>query len=367
MCREPAVIEVRRHNAGFCQPCFLKHCRDQVTRAIDDFEMMSPTDRVLVAVSGGKDSLALWDILLALGYQVDGLYLGLGIGEYSGTSGTFARDFAAGRGLKLIEVDIPSEFGFDIPTGARAAKRAPCSACGLSKRHLFNQAAVDHGYDVVATGHNLDDEAAVLFGNVLRWETGYLGRQAPVLPGTHGFVRKVKPLVRMGEREMAAYCVLSGIDYMVEECPMAVGNKHLGYKDALNQIEVQSPGTKAAFYFSFLDRVSPLFTGIAEEEREGLQPCSGCGSPTTGEWCAFCKLVAKAAPGAAGPSAGADAGAGAVGAGAVASAALGAGGVASGAGGGAVASAGAGAGASAGAGAGAVASAGSLDRPANSG
>jgi uncharacterized protein (TIGR00269 family) len=164
-----------------------------------------------------------------------------------------------------------------------------------------------------------------------------------VLPGTHGFVRKVKPLVRMGEREMAAYCVLSGIDYMVEECPMAVGNKHLGYKDALNQIEVQSPGTKAAFYFSFLDRVAPLFTGIAEEEREGLQPCSGCGSPTTGEWCAFCKLVAKAAPGAAGPSAGADAGAGAVG--------------------GAVASAGA----SAGAGAGAGASAGSLDGPANSG
>jgi tRNA-5-methyluridine54 2-sulfurtransferase len=295
VCRQPAVIEVRRHNAGFCQPHFLKHCRDQVGRAIEDFAMIGADDRVLVAVSGGKDSLALWDILLDLGYHVDGLYLGLGIGEYSDASGRYARDYAGRREAKLIEVDIPLEFGFDIPAGARAARRAPCSACGLSKRHLFNKAAVEHGYDVVATGHNLDDEAAVLFGNVLRWDTAYLGRQAPVLPAAHGFARKVKPLIRLGEREMAAYCVLSGIDYIVEECPMAVGNKHLGYKDALNQIEVQSPGAKAAFYFSFLDRVSPLFSGVAEEEREGLRPCTGCGAPTTEEWCAFCKLVAKAA------------------------------------------------------------------------
>ena len=121
----------------------------------------------------------------------------------------------------------------------------PCSACGLSKRHLFDQAALDGGYDAVVTGHNLDDEAAVLFGNALRWQTEYLGRQLPVLPARDGFPRKVKPLVRLGEREMAAYCVLRGIDYIVEECPMAAGNKHLGYKEALNAIEAQSPGAQA--------------------------------------------------------------------------------------------------------------------------
>lgn len=293
VCREPAVIEVRRHNAGFCRPHFLKHCRDQVARAIDDFAMFGPDDRVLVAVSGGKDSLALWDVLRDLGYGVDGLYLGLGIGEYSQSSGTYARDYAAARGATLIEVDLATEFGLDISGGARAANRAPCSACGLSKRHLFNRAALEGGYDVVATGHNLDDEAAVLFGNVLRWETAYLGRQAPVLPAAAGFARKVKPLIRLSERETAAYCVLSGIDYIVEECPMAGGNKHLGYKDALNQVEVASPGSKATFYFGFLDRVAPMFASIAETEREKLRPCAGCGAPTTGEWCAFCKLVAR--------------------------------------------------------------------------
>ena len=288
------MIELRRHNAGFCQPCFLRYCREQVRKAIDDYAMVAPGDRVLVAVSGGKDSLALWDILRQLEYDADGLYIGLGIGDYSDESGRYARDFAGERGLKLVEIDIPTAFGFDIPGAALATKRVPCSACGLSKRHLFNQAALDGGYDVVATGHNLDDEAAVLFGNVLRWDTAYLGRQLPVLPGAEGFARKVKPLVRLSERETAAYCVLSGIDYIIEECPNAVGNKHLGYKEALNAIEEQSPGSKGAFYFGFLDRASDLFTGSAAEEREALHPCPSCGAPTTAEVCAFCKLTVRA-------------------------------------------------------------------------
>jgi len=296
-CRAPEiVIELRRHNAAFCKDCFLHHCREQVRRTIDDFEMFRPDDRVLVAVSGGKDSLGLWDILLDLEYQVEGLYLGLGIGEYSDESGRMTRAFAARRGASLIEVDLPADYGFDIPTAAAVTRRVPCSACGLSKRHLFNSAARDGGFDVIATGHNLDDEAAVLFGNVLRWETDYLGRQQPVLPASDGFAKKVKPLVRLGEREMAAYCVLRGIDYIVEECPNAVGNKHLGYKEALNAIEDQSPGSKNAFYFGFLARGAPLFAGDTAASKDELTPCPTCGSPTTGERCAFCKLVSRVAP-----------------------------------------------------------------------
>lgn len=295
VCREPAVIDIRRHNAAFCRDHFLKLCRDQVARAIAEFAMIAPDERVLVAVSGGKDSLALWDLLLELGYHADGLYLGLGIGDYSASSGRYARAFAERRGATLHEIDLRDDLGFDVPTAARATRRVPCSACGLSKRHLFDQAARDGGYDVVATGHNLDDEAAVLFGNVLRWDVGYLGRQLPVLRERPGFPRKVKPLVRLGEREMAAYCVLRGIDYIVEECPMAVGNRHLGYKEALNAIEQQSPGSKASFYFGFLERVSPRFAAEAEEEKEGLTPCARCGAPTTGEVCSFCRLAERAA------------------------------------------------------------------------
>jgi tRNA-5-methyluridine54 2-sulfurtransferase len=289
-CKAPALIDVRRHNAAFCADCFVHHCQEQVRRAIDGFDMIHPGERVLVAVSGGKDSLGAWELLVDLGYDTDGLYLGLGIGEYSDSSGDYARDFANARGLKLIEIDIPAEHGFDIKTAAATVRRPPCGACGLSKRHLFNQAALDGGYDVVATGHNLDDEAAVLFGNVLRWDAEYLGRQYPVLPAAPGFVRKVKPLVRLTEREMAAYCVIRGIDYIVEECPMAEGNRHLAYKDALNTIEQRSPGAKANFLFSFLERAHERFAGDAEVERAELSPCTVCGSPTPGDVCAFCRM-----------------------------------------------------------------------------
>jgi uncharacterized protein (TIGR00269 family) len=292
-CREPAVIEVRRHNAGFCRDCFLHHCREQVRKTIDDFDMVGRGDRVLLAVSGGKDSLALWDILLDLDVDATGLYLGLGIGDYSDSSGAYARDFAARRHAPLVEIDLPTDVGFDIPSAAAGARRVPCSACGLSKRHLFNRAAIDGGFDVVATGHNLDDEAAVLFGNVLRWSEEYLARQLPVLSASDGFVRKVKPLIRLGERETAAYCVLRGIDYIVEECPMAAGNKHLGYKEALNIVEDGSPGAKQAFYFGFLDRARARF---ADQDDIGadLGSCARCGAPTTTDVCAFCRLVERA-------------------------------------------------------------------------
>src|SRR5438309_501000 len=152
VCRGAAVIDVRRQNANYCSEHFLRMCRDQVAKAIDEHEMIRPGERALVAVSGGKDSLAVWDILLELGY------------------------------------------------------------------------------------------------------------------------------------EAAGYCVLRGIDYIVEECPMAAGNKHLGYKDALNAIEAQSPGTKHDFYFGFLRSAADRFAGDADgagDDRAPLRPCERCGSPAS--------------------------------------------------------------------------------------
>jgi tRNA(Ile)-lysidine synthase TilS/MesJ len=94
---------------------------------------------------------------------------------------------------------------------------------------------------------------------------------------------------------MAAYCVLRGIDYQVEECPMADGNRHLGYKAALNAIEAASPGAKHDFYFGFLARASARFADDAADQQAELQPCTSCGAPTTAEVCAFCRLAARAA------------------------------------------------------------------------
>jgi uncharacterized protein (TIGR00269 family) len=165
----------------------------------------------------------------------------------------------------------------------------------MSKRHLFDKAALDGGYTALVTGHNLDDEAAVLLGNTMRWEIDYLARQLPVLPARDGFPKKVKPLVRLAERETAAWCIVRGIDYLVDECPMAAGNRHLGYKETLNSMERQSPGAKAAFYLNFIEKMAPLLAGHARDEREAVHPCAQCGAPTSGDVCAFCRLVATSA------------------------------------------------------------------------
>src|SRR5438067_491067 len=273
-CRGPAVVEIRRHNAAFCRPCFEHHVHEQVKRAIKSNDMLGPDDRVLVAVSGGKDSLALWDVLLGLEYRAAGLYLGLGIGEYSGRSGEVARAFAGERGAELIEVDLSSEYGFDIPTAGRKGSRSTCAVCGLSKRYVFNRVALERGFDVVATGHNLDDEAATLLGNTLRWDTAYIARQSPVLPARDdGMAKKGKPLDRLSELETAAYSFLRGIDYVVEECPLVAGNTQLRYKDAMNAIESRSPGTKAQFFLGYLDKAAHLFTS---EDSATITPCEEC-------------------------------------------------------------------------------------------
>jgi len=251
--------------------------------------MFTREEAVLVAVSGGKDSLALWDVLIEAGYKTTGLYLDLGIFDYSKESKAKCEAFAAARGVPLLIVSVEEEVGAPIPQVQAVTRRPTCSACGLSKRYLMNKAALEHGFPVVATGHNLDDEAATLFGSVLHWQTEPLARQSPALSSTHPkLVRRVKPLYRLSELETAAYAFLRGIDYIVEECPFAKGATSLVHKEILNRLEEVSPGAKHNFLLGFLEKARPAFERVAEVQ---LNECARCGQVTTGTLCGFCKLA----------------------------------------------------------------------------
>lgn len=299
-CKTKAVTKLPRHNAAFCKSCFNVFVHDQVAKAIKSQSMFRKEDRILVAVSGGKDSLALWDILLKLGYKADALYVNLGIGAYSEQSHAkvqrFAETVAVPRGAALHLHTVAQEEGAGIKELAMLAHRPACSTCGTIKRYQFNRVALEHEYDVMATGHNLDDEAARLLGNVLHWQEEYLDKQAPSLPASvDGFAKKVKPLYRLTERELAAYAVLNKIDYIVEECPMAKGARTLLYKEVLNRLETESPGTKQTFYWGFLDKQARQTSGtMAARDQAALRPCSVCQQPTTAEVCSYCKLIARA-------------------------------------------------------------------------
>jgi uncharacterized protein (TIGR00269 family) len=287
---------MRQHKLSLCGEHFMDWFVSHTGRVIEDYRMFGQEDRLLVAVSGGKDSLALWDILLRLGYHVQGLHIDLGIdeGEYSSKSRAMVERFSSRRGgASFRMVDVRARYGKSVPELAREKRgRKACSLCGLVKRHVMNREAHEGGFAAVATGHNLDDEAAVLLQNALRWQTGYLARQAPVLPSTHPrLARKAKPFFRFYERETAAYTLLRGIDYIYDECPYAKGATTILYKELLNQLEARSRGAKQQFYLSFLKARAEqgLFQRDAQELELG--ECQRCGQPTTAPGlCAFCRL-----------------------------------------------------------------------------
>src|SRR5437867_11889139 len=108
-CGGTAVLELRRHNAAFCAPDFLDFFRNQVREAIREHRMLDPEEQVLVAVSEGKDSLALWDVLIDEGYRTTGLYLDLDIFDYSVDCRRKCETFAARRIVQLMVASVEIE------------------------------------------------------------------------------------------------------------------------------------------------------------------------------------------------------------------------------------------------------------------
>lgn len=308
-CGAPPVINMPQHRLALCGEHFPLWIVEQTERFIRKYHMFTRQDRLLAAVSGGKDSLSLWDILWQLDYQVDGLYISLGIDDgthYSAESQRKAEQFAAERSLKLIVVDVPGVYGESIPQMAQRSRRGknkPCAVCGLVKRHIMDQTTRNEGYDELVTGHNLDDEVATLLVNTLTWNLDHMLRQQPVLEARHPALRrKVKPIFRLYEREMAAYALLRKIDYIYDECPYAEGTRSIFHKELLNRLEADQPGAKLNFYLSFLQArergrfSSPMDVGDEDAPTgaggELLYSCPSCGQPTTSpDLCAFCRLV----------------------------------------------------------------------------
>src|SRR5262249_38089412 len=119
--------------------------------------------------------------------------------------------------------------------------------------------------------------------------TDALPRQSPALPSTHEkLARRVKPLFRLSELQNAAYAVLRGLDYIVDQCPLAKGASSLEPKEPPKRLGQAPPAPKPNILFGFLDKARSAFE---REEQVDLHACASCGQVTTGTICAFCKLA----------------------------------------------------------------------------
>lgn len=288
-CKAQAVVALPSHHAGFCADCFLEFFTRQVEKGIRREKLFTFEDKILVALSGGKDSLALMLQLNELGYNVTGLHVDLAIPGSSQVARAAVERFCDKHSLNLIVKDMQAE-GLAIPVVKKQLKRPICSVCGKIKRYFFNKAALDGNFTVLATGHNLDDEISRLFSNVLRWDYSYLADQGPSLPAANGFARKVKPLFRLTEFETANYAFLKGIDWHYAPCPYSPGATFTFYKTLWSSLEEHMPGRKLDFYLGFLKQGKAAFMARQAELGVAIAPCQRCHYPTSSEVCGVCHI-----------------------------------------------------------------------------
>jgi len=273
------------HNANFCPDCFIVFFETAVQRGLNKFPISKSTP-LMVAVSGGKDSLAIWNVLHELGYNTRGLHIRLGIDGFSEASSEAVAAFAQERSLPWVEYSLEDLLGFSIPTMQRRVRRKICSICGMLKRRLLNRLAIQEGCNTVVVGHNLDDEAGRLLGNIVRNRRQYLGKQTPYLPSTHPkLTAKCKPLYRVEAREIRTYCRLKSIRPVELACPLSRGATSHRFKEALELLEESMPGTKRDFLFSYLRGQATVPPSTP------FQDCRLCGEPSYGEICGVCRLL----------------------------------------------------------------------------
>ncbi len=283
-CKKQAIVRLPSHNARFCRECFIYFFETAFIRAMKKIKVSKDTP-IMVAVSGGKDSLVLWDILNRLAYKTKGLHINLGIGEFSEQSRDAISKFASSRNLEWVEYSLKEIIGYSMIDVKDRFRRKTCSFCGKLKRQLVDELTVKEGFNVVATGHNLDDEASRLLGNLMGRRFRYVEKLFPYLPSPHPKMpAKIKPLYRLEIKEILIYSELNNIEPVEITCPLSKGATSKKFKKALDILENDMPGIKRNFLFGYIDANTPKIPS------EDYKECKVCGYPTYLELCNKCNI-----------------------------------------------------------------------------
>ena len=207
---------------GLCERHFTQGLEKRAHSTIKRFRLLGRQDRILVATSGGKDSLTCLHIL-SKAYQVEALAIDEGIKGYREHTLKALQDYCSAAGIKLHVIRAKAELGTDVDGMVKSLKLGPCHMCGAVRRYLLNRHARLLGADKLATGHNLDDEAQSVMMNMFKNQPELSARLGPVsgIVEDERFVPRVKPLYLCSEKETTAYAFLKGFATPYIECPYA--------------------------------------------------------------------------------------------------------------------------------------------------
>lgn len=275
-CSEKAVFS----KPDYCKKHFCEYVEGKVEKTISDFNLIERNEKICVAVSGGKDSTSLLFILRKLKYNVEALAIDEGIHAYRNITLDFLKKFCEEQKIPLTVKSYEQDFGKRLDNVVKKGKPA-CNICGTFRRHLLNKYA--QGYDKIATGHNLDDEAQAVLMNLFKAQTEMLGRQGPKT-SKKDFVRKIKPLYFLREKEIMAYAFLNKFNVPFIECPFASESFRGHIRDWLNKLETKNPGTKENIVRHYLSLAETL------KDDSVLDECPLCGFPSSKGLCHACRI-----------------------------------------------------------------------------
>ncbi len=295
ICGRKAVAQIRYARLSLCREHFSDYIIRKVKKLVDKYNLFDRDSRILVAVSGGKDSLALLDILYKMFSRektrnIYALFIDLGIGDYSRKSREVVEKYTRERNIPLIIVDVRELLGVSILELAKKAKRPTCSVCGVVKRYIMNAVAIELNA-VVATGHNLDDIAAYIFKEFLQQKLENIKKLAPVVEGINDIAaKKVRPLYEVYEKETLTYVLINKLEYVIDECPFVNRDSlERNIKKYLNELEYKFPGIKIGFIRSF-EKKSQCYPSPSGS----VNKCRVCGLISSTDVCSYCRLTAKA-------------------------------------------------------------------------
>jgi len=263
----------------------------KVRDTIKKYKLLSKRDKVVVALSGGKDSTTILYLLKKHGYNVHGLMIDLHLGNWSDENKKNMIKFCRELHIKLKIMDLRKEFGFGICFIKDILKRernlSGCTVCGIIKRWILNKWAKKLKADKIVTGHNLDDECQTILMNFLKGNI-FLGVNSTPATGAgqgkeKGFAQRVKPLFFIPENEIRKYSKKMKFPVLYQGCPCAFGTYRIETRDWMKQI---SDKEKLRIVKSF-QKLIPM---LRRKNKNEIKQCKVCGEPSRGEICNACKI-----------------------------------------------------------------------------
>jgi uncharacterized protein (TIGR00269 family) len=291
LCDEPAVFFDRTTRHHFCRLHLLSRIERHVAETVAERRLIVPGDTVAVGLSGGKDSTALLLILTSLLPSLENVTLVAvtvdeGISGYREETVRSADRLARMLGVEHRLVTFPDLFGETLDVLLTGRENQACSICGILRKKALALAARDAGATKLATGHNLDDEAQSVLMNVLRGDLPRLMRDSST-DSSGRFIPRIKPLMAVSEKEIAAYLMLRDAWADLPECPYARHALRREVRSMLSSLEYNYPGTMN----HLMESKGKIERSCAGDTAAGpLRSCRECGDPCSGELCQFCSL-----------------------------------------------------------------------------